>query len=73
MSDPMFAISQDSIAPKKRKSKKSPTVGPLFPPPPSLYVDFSGAAHHVALAQDGQRFVSMRVGDGERVVGLPCD
>ena len=39
------------------------------PPNECLFVDFSGAAHHVWFDADLSKFTSMRVGDGEIVNG----
>ena len=39
------------------------------PPNECLFVDFSGAAHHVWFDADLSKFTSVRVGDGEIVNG----
>lgn len=39
------------------------------PPNECLFVDFSGAAHHVRFDADLSKFTSVRVGDGEIVNG----
>ena len=39
-----------------------------LPPNECLFVDFSGAAHHVSFELP-ERFTSIRVGDGETVKG----
>jgi hypothetical protein len=39
------------------------------PPRECLYIDFSGAAHHASFEMGRGEFRSVRVGDGEAVVG----